>query len=232
VSVVAPRKDPIRHLVGLVISTSLASSCGESKRVNSDEPLIEAVPTGAVQVHNPFFPAQDVSDCPRPHSKPQASLWVFGRLAPLVPLAKASAELATIASRLDRSFPPPTHDSESWTNRAPMECEVACRDRRRGQHPAAVRVDRHRARGDSGPDPTNGAERRLPPSARRSHRRARFWSAGRAIVRAYLEVDLRVIDPWMLFVVPPPPFMAAFGACYLPARRAASLNPNAALRHD
>ena len=56
--------------------------------------------------------------------------------------------------------------------------------------------------------------------------------AGRAIVRAYLEVDLRVIDPWMLFVVPPPLLMAAFCACYLPARRAASLNPNAALRHD
>ncbi len=55
---------------------------------------------------------------------------------------------------------------------------------------------------------------------------------GRGIVRAYLEVDLRVIDPWMLFVVPPPVLMAAYCACYLPARMAASLNPNAALRHD
>jgi ABC-type lipoprotein release transport system permease subunit len=53
-----------------------------------------------------------------------------------------------------------------------------------------------------------------------------------AIVRAYLEVDLRVIDPWMLLVVPIPLILAALCACYLPARRAARLNPNAALRHD
>ena len=55
---------------------------------------------------------------------------------------------------------------------------------------------------------------------------------GHAIVRAYLEVDLRVIDPWMLFVVPPPLVLAAFCACYLPARTAARLHPNAALRQD
>ena len=30
-----------------------ASACGESKRVNSDEPIVEADPTGAVLVHQP-----------------------------------------------------------------------------------------------------------------------------------------------------------------------------------
>ena len=54
---------------------------------------------------------------------------------------------------------------------------------------------------------------------------------GRAIVRAYLEVDLRVIDPWML-LVPIPLILAAFCACYLPARWAAGVDPNVALRHD
>jgi ABC-type lipoprotein release transport system permease subunit len=54
--------------------------------------------------------------------------------------------------------------------------------------------------------------------------------AGRAIVRSYLDADVSIVDPWMLLVVPIPLVLAAFCACYLPARRAAALQPSAALR--
>jgi hypothetical protein len=54
--------------------------------------------------------------------------------------------------------------------------------------------------------------------------------SGRAIIRAYLDVPLAVLDPWMLALVPIPVALAAFCACYLPARRAAGVDPNVALR--
>lgn len=55
--------------------------------------------------------------------------------------------------------------------------------------------------------------------------------AGRVIVRAYLDIEVSIIDPWMIFVVPIPLIVAAFCACYLPARRAAAVEPTVALRH-
>jgi predicted permease len=53
--------------------------------------------------------------------------------------------------------------------------------------------------------------------------------AGRVIVRAYLDIDVDILDPWMA-VVPLPLVVAAFCACYLPARRAATVDPHVALR--
>lgn len=55
--------------------------------------------------------------------------------------------------------------------------------------------------------------------------------SGRAIVRAYLDIDVSIVDPWMLLVVPVPLILAAFCASYLPAHRAAAVEPSSALRH-
>jgi ABC-type antimicrobial peptide transport system permease subunit len=54
--------------------------------------------------------------------------------------------------------------------------------------------------------------------------------AARFVVRAYTEVDVSIIDPWMLVVTPIPLVLAAFCACYLPAARAARVDPTVALR--
>jgi len=53
---------------------------------------------------------------------------------------------------------------------------------------------------------------------------------GRAIVRAYTDLEVPIVDLWLFFVVPIPLIVAAFCACYFPARRAAGVDPNVALR--
>jgi ABC-type lipoprotein release transport system permease subunit len=55
--------------------------------------------------------------------------------------------------------------------------------------------------------------------------------ACRAIVRAYLDVEVQIVDPWMFLAVPLPLVLSAFCACYSPAQRAARVDPNVALRH-
>jgi putative ABC transport system permease protein len=55
--------------------------------------------------------------------------------------------------------------------------------------------------------------------------------AGRVVLRSYLELeDVTIVDPWMLFLTPIPLIAAAFCACYLPASRAAGVDPTVALR--
>ncbi len=54
---------------------------------------------------------------------------------------------------------------------------------------------------------------------------------GRGLVRAFLWDKIELVDPWMLFAVPLPMVLAAFLACWWPARRASRVDPNVALRH-
>ncbi len=80
---------------------------------------------------------------------------------------------------------------------------------------------------------TDGDEGRLPAS----RRRPRPWVrgevlAGRMIVRSYIDVDVNLFDPWMLMITPIPLVIAAFWACYIPAARAARVDPTVALRAE
>ena len=53
----------------------------------------------------------------------------------------------------------------------------------------------------------------------------------RGLMRAFLWEQIEILDPWMFFVVPMPLVLAAFCACYWPARRASRVDPQVALRH-
>jgi putative ABC transport system permease protein len=53
---------------------------------------------------------------------------------------------------------------------------------------------------------------------------------GGAIIRSYMDADISIVDPWMFLVVPIPLILAAFCACYWPARRASRVDPQVALR--
>ncbi|MEO7157826.1 MAG: permease, partial [Vicinamibacterales bacterium] len=54
--------------------------------------------------------------------------------------------------------------------------------------------------------------------------------AGRAMVRASVDIDVAIVDLWMLVITPIPLVLAAFCACYLPAAHAARVDPTVALR--
>jgi ABC-type antimicrobial peptide transport system permease subunit len=52
------------------------------------------------------------------------------------------------------------------------------------------------------------------------------------IVRSYMQIDVSVLDPWMLILTPIPLVLAALCASYLPAAQAARVDPAVALRAE
>lgn len=55
---------------------------------------------------------------------------------------------------------------------------------------------------------------------------------GRLLVRSYMELEVTVLDPWMLLLAPVPIVMVALSALYLPAARASRVDPATALRYE
>jgi predicted lysophospholipase L1 biosynthesis ABC-type transport system permease subunit len=58
-----------------------------------------------------------------------------------------------------------------------------------------------------------------------------FGVIARMGLRALITDRIQVFDPLALTLVPIPLFVAAFLACYVPARKASRVDPNVALRH-
>jgi ABC-type antimicrobial peptide transport system permease subunit len=57
-----------------------------------------------------------------------------------------------------------------------------------------------------------------------------FGCLARFALKGVINSAVQVFDPLAMLLVPVPLAVAAFAACYLPARRAARVNPNVALR--
>ena len=57
-----------------------------------------------------------------------------------------------------------------------------------------------------------------------------FGALVRTIIRSYVNAQVTPIDPVAFAIVPVPLILAAFFACYVPARRASRVDPNEALR--
>jgi predicted permease len=58
-----------------------------------------------------------------------------------------------------------------------------------------------------------------------------FGALARGVIRSILVAPIQIVDPVSFAMVPVPLVVAAFLACYVPARRAARVDPNVALRH-
>ena len=56
--------------------------------------------------------------------------------------------------------------------------------------------------------------------------------AARLLIRSYTDIEVTVLDPWMLALAPVPIVLAALFACYWPAARAARVDPTTALRYE
>ena len=134
----------------------------------------------------------------------RSRLVVLGRLAQPATFASASAELVSIGTNLDAAYP------------------------------------RSAERKGKGPEKRAWVARKISSQRNEDVILRRFGYAF-ALVALVLVVActnlanlvlarVSIVDPWMFLVVPIPLILAAFCACYWPARRASNVDPQVALR--